>query len=733
MFDTLARVMYRGRRLVLILAGAFLVFAGVWGTGAFGALSDGGFEDPDSESFRADVELSQALGRSDADVVALYSSVTLTVDDPEFAAAVTSTLASLPTDEVASVAGFFSTGAPQFVSEDRHSTYAVVRLTGTDDEIRGDQLDVVEPALDAPGLTEQIGGIAAVNRDINEQVGEDIARAEMLSLPILFALLIIIFGGLVAASMPLIIGGFAVLGAFTVIRLLTLFTDVSVFAINIVIFLGLGLAIDYGLFVVSRFREELRAGRDVPAALRRTMQTAGRTVAVSGITVAVSLAGLTLFPQNFLRSMGFGGIAAVLVAMVAALTVLPALLAVIGHRIDALSVRPLLRRLTPRRRSTEPGTGAHVGAWYRIARSVMRRPVLYAAGIVVILLLLGTPFLRASFGGIDARVLPEGTPSRVVSEALESDFGGAADPAVTLAVTVAGSIEDPGTQQELAAYVGQVGELAGVETAELSDSDGSTAEVAVFLSGDALSSSSREIVDDIRALSPPPDGEVLVGGETAALVDLLDSIGSTLPLMALIVAVATFVLLFLAFGSVVLPVKAILMNVLSLGATFGALVLIFQDGHLSGLLGFTSTGTIEATQPILVLAIAFGLSMDYEVFLLSRVREQYDLTGDNTEAVATGLQRTGGIITSAALLLVVVIGAFATSGITFIKLIGVAMVIAIIVDATIVRTLLVPATMRLLGRANWWAPGPLRRVYERLGIREDGPAESAETRELVRT
>ncbi len=743
MFDTLARAMYGGRRLVLVLAGAFLVFAGVWGTGAFGALSDGGFEDPNSESFRADAELSQALGRSDADVVVLYSSDTLTVDDPEFAEAVTSTLASLPTDEVVGATSFFSTDAPQFVSADRHSTYVVVQLTGADEELRADQVDAVEPALDAPGLTEQVGGIAAVNRDITEQVTEDIAFAETLSLPILFVLLIIIFGGLVAASMPLIIGVFAVLGAFTMIRLLTLFTDVSVFAINIVIFLGLGLAIDYGLFVVSRFREELRTGRDVPAALRRTMQTAGRTVAVSGITVAISLAGLTLFPQNFLRSMGFGGMAAVLVAMVAALTVLPALLAVIGHRIEALSVRPLLRRLTPWRRTAASGSGASQvgasqGAWYRIARSVMRRPVLYAAGIVVILLLLGTPFLRASFGGIDARVLPEGTPSRVVSEALESDFGGAADPAVTLAVTVAGSIEDPGTQQELAAYVGQVGQLTGVETAELSGAAGSTAEVSVFLSGDAISASSREIVDEIRALSPPADGEVLVGGETAVLVDLLDSIGSTLPLMALIVAVATFVLLFLAFGSVVLPIKAIVMNVLSLGATFGALVLIFQDGNLSGLLGFTSTGTIEATQPILVLAIAFGLSMDYEVFLLSRVREQYDLTGDNTEAVATGLQRTGGIITSAALLLVVVIGAFATSGIVFIKLIGVAMVIAIIVDATIVRTLLVPATMRLLGRANWWAPGPLRLVYERFGIREDTPAEPAEsaepaeTRELVR-
>ena len=725
MFDVIAHAMYRWRRLMLGLAAAFLVFAGVWGTGAFGALSSGGFEDPDSESFRAVSELTDALGRDDADVVVIYASDTLTVDDPAYADAVTGTLTALPGSEVASVASFYSTGAAQFVSEDRTSTYAVVQLTGVDEDARADQLDQVQLALDAPGLTEEVGGLAAVNRDINEQVSEDIARAEMLSLPIVFVLLIIIFGGLVAASMSLLIGVIAILGAFTVIRLMTLVTDVSVFAINIVIFLGLGLAIDYGLFVVSRFREELGAGRNVPEALRATMRTAGRTVAVSGIIVAIALAGLTLFPQNFLRSMGLGGVAAVLVAMTAALTVLPAMLAVLGHRIEALSVRPLLLRLAPWRHPDRSGQGV----WYRIARSVMRRPVLYAAGLVVVLLLLGTPFLRASFGGIDARVLPEGTPSRVVSESLESDFGGAPEPAVQIAVTVEGAVDEPQQESALASYVEQIRNVTDVESAQITGSAGDTAGVSVFLSDDAISEGSRQAVINVRALPTPDGARVLVGGESAALVDLLDSIGSTLPWMALIVAAATFVLLFLAFGSVVLPIKAIVMNILSLGATFGALVLIFQDGNLSGLLGFTSTGTIEATQPILVLAIAFGLSMDYEVFLLSRIREQYDLTGDNTEAVATGLQRTGGIITSAALLLVIVIGAFATSGITFIKLIGVAMIIAIIIDATIVRALLVPATMRLLGRANWWAPGPLRRVYARFGIHEE--TAPVENRELV--
>jgi RND superfamily putative drug exporter len=560
--------------------------------------------------------------------------------------------------------------------------------------------------------------MAGVNRDINEQVAADIGRAEGLSLPVVFVLLVIMLGGLAAAGLPLLVGGIAILGAFTAIRVLTLFTDVSVFAINIVTLLGLGLAIDYGLFMVSRFREELGLGKEVPQALSSTMATAGRTVAVSGVTVALALSGLMLFPQTFLRSMGFGGMAAVLVAMIGALTVMPAMLAVLGHRVDALSVRPLIRRLAPwshRVRDAE-----HPGAWHRIATSVMRRPVLYVVGIVTVLLLLAAPFLRVSFGGISEKALPEGTQSRVVAETVEDEFTGAPSAPAELAVIFAGAADEPDAQSALTSYVQAISGIPGVQDAEVSGIKGSVARVAVSYAGDPLSAESRTVVSEIRAVPPPDGAQVLVGGVTAELVDLLNSLADTLPWMGLIVIAATCVLLFLAFGSVVLPVKAVLMNVLSLGATFGALVWIFQDGHLSSVLGFTSTGTIEATQPILMLAIAFGLSMDYEVFLLSRIRERYDVTGDNTEAVATGLQRTGGIITSAAVLLVIVIGAFSTSGITFIKLIGVGMIIAILVDATVVRALLVPATMRLMGDANWWAPSPLRRLYARYGIREVG-------------
>jgi RND superfamily putative drug exporter len=498
-----------------------------------------------------------------------------------------------------------------------------------------------------------------------------------------------------------------------VLRLLTLVTDVSIFSINIVTMLGLGLAIDYSLFVVSRFREELRQGASTEAALVRTMSTAGRTVAVSGLTVAIALASLTLFPQVFLRSMGFGGMAAVLVAMVGALTVLPALLAVLGRRVDSLRIP------TPWRRRAATVPDDNHGAWYRLARSVMRRPVVYVAVIVPVLLLAGLPFLRVTFGGVDERALPAGAESRVVTEQLRADFPGGGTTTIDPVVTFTGGHVQ---RTALDAYIQSIDDLPGVTTVDVSGVSGGTAVLSVHHRYEGISADARHLVGEIRDLPAPAGAEVLVGGRAADLTDLLSSLGHRLPWMGLFVVGVTLVLLFLAFGSVVLPVKAVLMNVLSLAAAFGAVVWIFQEGHLAGPLGISSTGSIEATQPILMLAMAFGLSMDYEVFLLSRIREEWDRTHDNTLAVASGLQRTGRIITSAALLLVVVIGAFSTSGIVFIKMIGIGMIIAILVDATIVRALLVPATMRLLGRWNWWAPAPLARVWQRYGIREEEPA-----------
>ncbi|MET0741534.1 MAG: MMPL family transporter [Candidatus Nanopelagicales bacterium] len=721
MFESLGHLVYRRRRVVLGLAAAFVVIALVWGTGVFGRLSGGGFEDPNSESSRALAVAEDRLGRQATDVVVVYTDLAGSgVDDPAFQAAVQGTLDRLPVDQVASVTSYWSTGgAPQFVADDGQSTYAALQLVGDTEEDREAAYEEIADELVAPGQVETLrGGQVPTFVGVNEQVTEDIAAAESISLPILFVLLVVVFGSLAAASLPLAIGGLAILGAFTLLRIGTLFGDVSVFAINIVTMLGLGLAIDYALFVVSRFREELRtlggASPDrehVNEALGRTMATAGRTVAFSGVTVAVSLAALLFFPQNFLRSMGFGGIAAVVVAMVAALTVLPALLAVMGPRVDSLRIRLPWRRKQPAYGDSGMGdpNGEH-GLWARWARGVMRRPVLVVVGTIALLVTLGLPFLRVSFGGVDARALPEGTESRVAAEAVQNGFPSGAVP---MDVVVIGASESAVT-----AYADDIAALPDVVGAQVTRTAGDTSQIAVAFQGEALDESNRQLVEDVRALPTPDGAEVLVGGESAELNDRLSSLGDRLPWAALFVVLVTFALLFLAFGSVVLPLKALVMNVFSLSAMLGVVVWVFQDGNLSGLLDFTTTGTIEATQPILMLAIAFGLSMDYEVFLLSRIREEWDATHDNTRAVARGLQRTGRIITSAAVLFVIVIGSFSTSGVTFIKMIGVGMIVAVLVDATIVRALLVPATMKLLGRWNWYAPAPLARFWDRHGIRE---------------
>jgi uncharacterized membrane protein YdfJ with MMPL/SSD domain len=709
MFEAWGRLVYRRRKPVLAVAMVVIAFAAIWGTGVFGALkSNGGFEAPGSGSDTATQIMDKNLGRGGADVVVLYRSESRTVDDPAYRAAVTGALAAVPRDKVGTSTTYWSSRAPQFVSADRKATYAVLQMAGADPETRRANFEAVRDRLGhVDGLTAKVGGAVATETVVTDQVSADIGKAEGMAMPILLVLLVVIFGGLAAASLPLAVGGLAILGSFTALRLLTLGTDVSIFAVNITTFLGLGLAIDYGLFVVARFREELARQGSTEAALARTMATAGRTVAVSGVTVAVALAGLTLVPQMFLRSMGYGGVATVLVCMLAALTVLPALLAVLGHRVNALSFRR-------RRRSSYPGR-EDAGAWYRLGHAVMRRPLVFIVATVGLLLALGAPFLHINWGGVDGKVLPAGAEARVVAETLEHDFPRNATTPINVVVT---GRTDP------AAYAERLREVPGVTGAQLAGAKGDTAVIALRYDADPMSAAARDLVRDVRDVPAPPGTEVYVGGVSAELVDQLASLSAALPWLALAVGVATFVLLFLAFGSVVLPIKAIVMNVLSLSATLGVVVWIFQDGHLSGLLDFTATGYIGPAMPILMVAMLFGLSMDYEVFLLSRVREQYDLTADNTASIATGLQRTGGLITSAALLFIVVIGAFSTSGITFIKMTGVGMAVALLVDATIVRALLVPATMRLLGRVNWWAPGPLRRIYRRYGIREEETPDS---------
>jgi RND superfamily putative drug exporter len=695
---------------VLIAGLLATVLAGITGLGVFGSLSDGGFEDPESESARATALVTETFGATQADVLVLYSHPDgRRVDEPAFERAVRQTVSALPANDVVAAPTTYD-GVPGLVSDDGETTLVPITLAATDEEARAEAYERIVDRLDAPGLTAQIGGPSAIFSDVGEQVGEDIARAESLTMPLVFLLSLVIFGSLVAALMPALLGGIAVLGSFAVLRAITTVSDVSIFALNIITLLGIGLAIDYALFVVSRFREELGKGLDTPSAVAATMSTAGRTVAFSGLIVAVSLSSLLLFPQLFLRSMGFGGVAAVLVAMLAALTILPALLAILGPRIDAGKM--------PWRRSRGGRTPAQAdehGAWARIAAVVMRRPVTVLGAVTVGLLALGLPFLRVEWTDVDERVLPVGTESRSVSETVRAEFPGQGIEQAQ--VVVSGAV----SESDLGSYTESLAGLAQVQDVTVADRTNDVAVLDVAYALEAASPAARELVDQLRAVPAPSGAEVLIGGTTAQFVDLLDSLGSTLPWMGLMIAIAMLVLLFLAFGSVVLPIKAVLVNAVSVTASFGVVVWVFQDGNLSGLLEFTPMGGIDATQPILMLAILFGLSMDYEVFLLSRIREQWDRTGDNTLAVTTGLQRTGSIITSAALLLAIVIGAFATSGITFIKMIGVGMLVAIVIDATVVRMLLVPAAMRLMGSTNWWAPAPLARWWQRHGLHETAP------------
>jgi RND superfamily putative drug exporter len=700
-----------GRAWTVLIAGLVLVAAAaIYGLGVFGSLSSGGYDDPASESARSLVKEHATFTSHDADIVVIYSSASMKVSDPAFRASVASAISGLPKGSIQRITSWYQTPSPTLISKDQHATRVIFALSGTSQAQKAALYDQVSPHLDAKGLSTAVGGAWAVFRDVNQAVSRDIAKAEAISMPIVIILCLVFFGSVTSALMPAFVGGVAIFGAFAFVRAITLVTDVSVFSINIITLIGMGLAIDYALFVVSRFREELakQAGTErehVNAAITATMATAGRTVLFSGLIVAASLASLLIFQQSFLRSMGYGGVAAVLAAMLAALTLLPALLSVLGPRIEA-------GRMPWRRGArAESGLNVETGAWATLAHSVMRRPVAYLLVITVGLLALGAPFLSARWGSTDERVLPVSAPSRVAADMGARLFGGG---------TSSANIVVSGTSgPQLGSYASRLGTVHGVASVQVIDravarTSGApiTSLVQVSWPGESQSEQSQQLVRDLRAVDPGPGATALVGGFSASAVDLVDSIGAHLPWMGLLVVAVMLVLLFIAFGSVVLPVKAVVMSALSLTASFGVVTLIFQDGYLSGFLGFTSTGYLDATQPILMLAIIFGLSMDYEVFLISRIREEWDRTGDNSSSVANGLQRSGRIITSAALLLAVVIGGFATSGIVIMKMIGIGMLVAVLIDATVVRALLVPATMRLLGTVNWWAPGPMRRWWE---------------------
>ena len=712
------------RALAVLLVGLFVaVAAGAYGFGVFDHLSQGGFDDRSSESSRELQAERDIFGNQDVDVVAIYSSDDLVATDPAFRSAVEQVVAGYAPGTTATVVPYYA--APPdagLVSTDGHSAEVLISLAGDSQDEYLSNYDELEPTLDAPassGLETDKAGAFAVFKDVNKITSEDLARAESISMPIVVLLALLIFGSVVAASMPALVGLLAMVGALALVRGIATFTDVSVFSVNVISLLGIGLAIDYALFVISRYREELALlpvddPESVPTAIRRTMSTAGRTVLFSGLTVAAALSSLLIFPQAFLKSMGYGGVAAVLVAMVAALTILPATLRLLGRRVDG-------GRLPWRRHRPVAVDDVH-GRWAALARGVMRRPWLVIIGTVAGLLLIASPFLGVKWGSVDYRVLPSDAPAHVAAEKL-SQFGPETSTATLLVRGASGA--------DVAAYADDVAQVDGITAVQTVATKGDATLLRASWDGNTQSEASQAMVERIREVEPA-SGEVLVGGMSANTVDLIDSVGSHVPWMALIVALVMLALLFVAFGSFVLPIKAIVMNLFSITASFGVVTWIFSDGHLTRLLGFESQGYLDATNPILMLAILFGLSMDYEVFLLSRIREQYDRTGDNDLAVATGVQKTARIITSAAVLLAVVIGAFALSGIVFMKMLGIGMLVALLVDATVVRAMLVPATMKLLGPLNWWAPAPFASWWRRHGFHEtdelgsDGATREAE-------
>jgi uncharacterized membrane protein YdfJ with MMPL/SSD domain len=725
----------RRRWWVLLTALLLAAVAAFASTSLVDRLRQGGYEVPGSESVRADDELQRALGRQSADVIAVYTAPAGTkLGERSIVQAVQATLEDLPEERVSSAVGWWD--VPTLIAENQRTAAVSLRLEGSDtgariaswraieDDLRGEE----GKAHGVDGLEVRFTGEAPMGSSVLDQAEADLLRAELVSFPILLVLLVFVFGGLVAAGLPLIIGGLSIVGALGILRLFTEFTDISVFAMNVVTLLGLGLAIDYGLFIVSRFREELIArpgvGRaDVRIAVQRTLFTAGRTVLVSGLTVMAALSGLLVFPQTILRSIGLGGMAAVGVSAIGAVTVLPALLAVLGHRVDALHVPRFWRS---RSRAAAAG-GERRNAWRRIGSAVMRWPVLVVVVVGAALVLLGTPFTNAQFGLVDATVLPKGSDVRVATETLERNLPAASGNATQIAVI--GRNGEAPSRAAVRAVLRDVRDTDGVVEVAQAGAGKDTVLLEARLEGGPKSTAAQDAVGELRALNPPKGVEdLVVGGTTAQLVDTVEAVGDRLPQLALVLIGAVLVLMFLAFGSLVIPLKAIVMSTLSLGASFGAVIWVFQEGHLASFFDITP-GPIDATIPVLMLAILFGLSTDYEVFLLSRIAEAHREGKPLREAVAYGLERTGGIITSAAVLLMVVIGAFSLSGLTFMKLIGVGMFLAIAVDATIVRAMLVPATMVLLGeRVTWWAPAWMKRIQQKVGLEEvEPPDEQAAT------
>jgi RND superfamily putative drug exporter len=697
MFERLGKFIVRRSKSVLIVFTLVILTAGGVGSLAFGKLDSGGYSDLSSESAKAGTYLTEKFGVVEPVAVLVVDTGNKSVDDPAVSQAaieLEKKVSEVP--GISKTLSFWSTGgSPAMKSTDGKAAFlfAYANLKANDFDQLGKIGAQIQEEFDGVdgALTVYASGSGVITHAINHKIEKDLLLAESIAIPLTFLLLAFVFGALVASAMPLVVGVSAILGAFLIIYIFTLFTNVSIFALNLITGLGLGLGIDYALLMVNRFREELHAGKSVDDSIVATVNSAGKTVFYSGLTVLVTLSALIFFPLDFLKSFGYAGVSVVSLAVIGALIPLPAIMALLGHKIDKGVVRK--SGITPK----------EDGRWAHTARNVMRRPVPVVIGSLLVLGILAAPVTNIAFSQVDSRVLPKSDPAAIGAATILERFNGFEGSPIEVVIP-----NGVGREEQVDAYLAEVAKVDGVARIAPTETYGSDLRIQVIPSKASRTLAAEKIIHDIREI-PRPTG-TLIGGAAADFTDSQDGISATLPIALGWIAFWVMILIFVFTGSIILPIKAVLLNGLSLVATLGAITWVFIDGHLRWLLGdFTVTGALDTGTVILVAVVVFGLSMDYELFLLSRIREEHMAGKSNIESVATGLQRSARIITAAALLLAVVFAAFMLSGVTSIKMMGFGVSFAVLLDATLIRALLVPALMRLFGESNWWAPKPLRR------------------------
>jgi RND superfamily putative drug exporter len=694
MFNKLGSVIVAKSKLIFAIYLIAVVLAGGIGSAVFGKLDSGGYSDPKSDSAKAFTYLTDVFKVKDPAVVLVVETKD-GITNPSAIAAATKLENQIKTElGVDSTLSYWSAGgAPSLKSTDGKSAFLFIYS----DDVVWDNVQSLGKNIQAKydgkfeDLTVYASGTGVFAHAINTKISEDLKLSESISIPLTFILLVFVFGGLVASAMPLLVGVSAILASFLVIYLLTFVTGVSIFALNLITGLGLGLGIDYALLIVNRFREELHAGRSVDESIKRTVNTAGKTVFYSGLTIVITLAALVLFPQMFLKSFGYAGVTVVVMAVLGALVALPALLAILGTRIDKLVVRK--SSITPK----------EDGRWAQTARFVMRRPVAVVMLSLIVLTVLAAPIKNIVFSQVDSRVLPASNSAALASKIISDRFPGQEGNPIEIIVPNGATM---GTQ--INQYTNEIAQVPGIVRIGDSQVSGNDVRVTAIHSMGPRTPAAEVLIKEIRKIRAPEG--TLIGGVAADYADTQIGIAKTMPWALLWIAIGVLILLFVFTGSIILPIKAIILNILSLGATLGVITWIFVDGHLKWLVGdFTVTGSVDTGSIILVAVVAFGLSMDYEVFLLSRIKEEHDAGRSNVESVATGLQRSARIITAAAGLLAIVFASFMLSGVTSIKMLGFGVAFAILLDASLVRALLVPALMRLFGERNWWAPKSMKR------------------------